>query len=267
MTPRRPTVEHRLRVSKPTQERHELVKAPVDVADDVERPVIAATIRVERLANDRDRVDGFDALENVDDAIPLAPEILERLPLQVIIMVFDPRSVGAVGTRAISFEADRGREIENDRDGQRGDISAPKRCRARLVLLGPEIRCVDDGRGRRPLQAFGRDRIENLERLRGDALVALVVADERAAAGPTRRSPSRENAVRRTSTLPEPEAPIKTTRAKSGIVSRTERPPSAWERRTWREGRRSIRAPPHSRGGRPPHPPTARTPLASISKR
>src|SRR5207248_4950853 len=95
-----------------------LVQASMDIADDVERPVLIAPIYPERLALHDGRIDRFFRLqgENVSEAFPfqeaLGPTHLVALPMNNIL------PDGAVGPLLVPLDHDSLRHIEDDADDE-----------------------------------------------------------------------------------------------------------------------------------------------------
>jgi hypothetical protein len=171
-------VAQRVVVAERAQQRRQLVEAAVDVADDVERPVLVPLVVVQRLARDLDRVDLLHRLQHVRVAEALASEEAERAAHGALLVAHDVRPELAVRPQRVALVADARRHIEGD--GHRERVVLAGDGDERLAVLRLDVRGVDD-RQLRARQALAHDRVQQVEGVVRRGLVVLVVGDEAAA--------------------------------------------------------------------------------------
>ena len=155
----------------------QLVEAAVDVAHDVERPVVGAAIVPLGGALDRHRVDLIGSVEPMDEA-ELLLEPAHRVAQVAHLVADDVRAELAVGPLLVARLADRLVDLEHDRDDRH--VVLLRDPQERRAGGGLDVRGVDDREtpGGEPL---AQDRVQQVERLAGRRLVVLVVGHEPAA--------------------------------------------------------------------------------------
>ena len=162
-------------VPKFLEQGHGFPEAAVDVTDDVEGPVDVLLVVVQFIPPDlRDGRHFFRAIEYVDFAKPFFSEAPQRtLKLQVLV----PQNVAtevAVRTTGVAFRADVLRKIEDD--GSRENVVFLGQLEEGFARLGLYVGGVDH-REQAVLQPFPYGEIEQIEGVRGSALVVFVVGD------------------------------------------------------------------------------------------
>jgi hypothetical protein len=174
--------------------------APVDVADQVERPVQVGTVRPSALAHDLDAVDLVRPAENEDAAEPLALEVLHRPTQQPRLAPHDMRAEGSIRTLGVPSLRDLVRDVEHDRDGQHMVVA--REPDQGLACIGLDVGRVDD---RQPpqRQPGAGDRVQGPEGFPRDGLVIRVVGHHRAE-GVRRQHFRREEMLRGERRLPRP---------------------------------------------------------------
>jgi hypothetical protein len=150
----------------------------VDVAHDVERPVLGPPVGPQRLALDGGGLDLLDARQVVDPVEALPAQGVQR-PAQLPALVAQHMGPEvAVGPGRVARGAHRLGDV--DHDGHRQRVVALGQGEQGLAGLALHVGGVDHGEapGVHPL---GRDEVEHLERRPGGALVVLVVGHQAAA--------------------------------------------------------------------------------------
>ncbi len=162
-------------VAELCEQSDELVVTPVDVPDDVERPMLGAAVRPKRGPGDLDGRDLLKGVEHPDVAKPLALEVLNRAMKLRALPTDDVRPEGAIGSRAIALKTDRLRWVKHDRD--REQVVRLSQFHQRLPGLALHVRCIDD---REPglSQAPPRDEVQNRERITRGRLIVFVIRDQ-----------------------------------------------------------------------------------------
>ena len=146
----------------------------MDVADDVERPVLASPVIPERHLLDGGGVHLLGGFHDEDVSEALLAEPPERPPQLRRLVADDVRAEVPVGAVPVAFLADPLGHVEHERHGQA--VVLPGQLDERLAGLGLDVGGVDD---RQPSQGqpLAGDEVEYLEGVLGDGLVVLVVAD------------------------------------------------------------------------------------------
>ncbi len=88
----------------------------MNVADDVERPMVEGSIGPERLALDRGGFDLVDRRQSEDVAESFTPQTSERLPEIAGLAADHVCAEVSVGSTTIPFLAERLGQVEHDRD-------------------------------------------------------------------------------------------------------------------------------------------------------
>ena len=164
-------------VAELVQQRVQLRQAAVHVADDVERPVQARLVAPGRLAHDLRAVHlGHPAeLEHPAESFPLQPA---HRPGQRRVLAPDhPRAERPVRARRVPLDTDLLGHVEDDRHRQH--VVLPGQGQQRPAGVRLHVGRVDHGE-LAELEPLGGDRVQRLERRRGDRLVVLVVPDQAA---------------------------------------------------------------------------------------
>src|SRR6266550_669432 len=149
----------------------------MDIADDVERSMLIASVYPERLALHDGRIDGLFGLqgENVSEAFalqePLRSTHLVALPMDDIL------PDGAVGSLLVPIDHDSLRHVEDDANDEAvvplGEFDQ------RLARLRLDIRRIDDGQAA-ALQPLRGDQMQHLEGRGGRILRILIIRHQRA---------------------------------------------------------------------------------------
>ena len=166
-------------VAERLEQRREFVEAAVHVADDVERAAQVASVRPERLTNDLERLDLSRVAQHVHVAKALPLELADVLPERARLTHGDPAAPGAHRVVGVSRLAERGIEIEHDRDrqaragGGRGATSTARSGRC------TEVASTTVSRRRRRRRSTMWPSSSNVSLVRLEGL--LVIADERPA--------------------------------------------------------------------------------------
>src|SRR5438067_1469540 len=95
-----------LHVSKLAKERAKLVVAPMDIADDVERPVVVTTVGIERLALNRRFLDHLHRVEREDVPESLALQAAQRSAQQPCLVPNDLGTELPIGPALVALDAD-----------------------------------------------------------------------------------------------------------------------------------------------------------------
>ena len=157
------------------QQRRQLVKAPMHVADDVERPVFALLVVIQRLPRHRCPGDFLRAVQDEGVAEPLALQTAQGLPQALDVVADDVRPEVPVGPGDVAVLADPLRHVQDDRDRQA--VVLPRQRDQRLARLGLDVgRVYDDHLPRR--QPLGRDEVQHVKGVFSRRLVVLVVGDK-----------------------------------------------------------------------------------------
>ena len=165
-------------VPEPPEQRLKLVAAAVDIADDVEGPVLARPVVPERHPLDGRRLHLLGRLHHEDVPEALLAQPPERPPQLRGLVADDVRAEVPVGPVPVPLLADPLGHVEDDRHRQA--VVLPGQLDQRLAGLGLDVGGVDD---RQPPQGepLAGDEPEHLEGVPGDGLVVLVVRDHRPA--------------------------------------------------------------------------------------
>jgi hypothetical protein len=166
-------------VAKLAEQRFELVGAAVDVADDVERAVVAPAVVPERLPRDRGCVDGLFRRQHVDVPEPFAAEAAQRSMQLAALLADHVRAEAAIGAAAVALVTDPLGQIEHE--GDRQDVVLAGQRDQRLASLRLHVGGVDDGQAP-ARQAPRGDEVKGGEGVSRRGLVVLVVRDEPAEA-------------------------------------------------------------------------------------
>ena len=164
-------------IAELAQQRVQLGEAAVQIADDVERPVVRTAIGLQRLPFDDGRVDVLRRLEAVF-AESLAAQPAQRVSQQLALIADHPPADRAVAARQIAFLADPFRDVERQRHRHRVALAGD---RDKLpAVLRTDVGGVYHGEAARG-QALAGDEMEHLEGVGGSFLHRLVVAHQGAA--------------------------------------------------------------------------------------
>ena len=163
--------------AKLAQQCDEFREAAVDVADDVERAVLASTVRPSRLPLDNRRFDIVRRAEHGDVPEPLFAQVFERAAELFALAADYMRSEGPVGPVAVAVLAEPLRQIEDDRRCQHVVLACQRD--QRLPGLRLHVRRIDHGQPSRR-QSLRSDELQHLERVLGSRLIVLVVGDKTA---------------------------------------------------------------------------------------
>ena len=153
------------------------VQAPMDIADDVERPVLIAPVYPERLALHDGRIDRLFRLqgENVSEAFPFQEPL--RSTHLVALPMDDILPDDAVGPLLVPVDHHSLRHIEDDADDEAvvllGEFDQ------RLARFRLHIRGIDDGKAA-ALQPLRGDQMQDLEGRGRRILRILVIGHQRA---------------------------------------------------------------------------------------
>ena len=182
----------------------------MDVADDVERAVIAAPVVPGPLTLEGGRLDLLDAVEHGDAVEALASQAPERPPELAALVAEDVHAEGAVCTRWRYARCRPFGHVEHDGGGEH--VVLLGQADELTTRLGLHVRGVDD---REPagLEALAGDEVEHVEGRGGRGLVVLVVARRDRGRGPRTPPRSGRKCLAAKVDLPEPLAPTSTTSA------------------------------------------------------
>ena len=165
------------RITQQSQQLEQLVKAPVHIADDVERAQLIAPVGPERHAGKRDRIHFLRAgqTEDLPDSLALHPPQASAQQRRVPGYHVAPEA--PVRTLCIAFVAKVGRKVKNDRYDHRVVLAG------QLYQGGAMLRIhvgrVDHGQSAQG-QTLREHEVKRLECWRGERLVVLVVTDQSA---------------------------------------------------------------------------------------
>ena len=153
----------------------QLPAAAMDVPDDVEGAGVETAIVPERLPDDLDSLDVFRPVQNPDPPEALALKLSKRSTEVPDLPPHDVSAEVPIGSRAVPLDADRLREIQDDRDGEH--VLASREIERRLSSLGLDVRGVEHRQpaGGEPPRG---DEVENVEGVLRGPHVVLVVRDE-----------------------------------------------------------------------------------------
>src|SRR6266699_1679237 len=101
-------------IAERPEERHELVEAAVNVADDVERPALLLAVTPERLALDGGRLDLLDGGKDVDGDEALPAQVAQRALEGLHVPTHDLRAKVAVRTEQVALDAHLFGHVQHD---------------------------------------------------------------------------------------------------------------------------------------------------------
>ena len=165
-------------VAEAAEQRFELVRTAMDVADDVERSPLVAPIGPQPLPHDLGTIHGFLRVELVDMAEALAAQRAHAAPQGHGLVADDMRAEGAVGAALVAGAADLLAGVHDDGHGQ--GMPTPRHLQQPGAVLGADIGRVDHGEAP-GLEPQVQDGVDEAECLGRGPLVVLVVGDEPAA--------------------------------------------------------------------------------------
>ena len=165
-------------VAERCQQCRELVEAPVDVTDDVERPLLGAAVGPHRRADDLDACELLLRAQDghAPEAVPL--QMTEGTLEQPVLAADDVGTEGAIRSRRVALDAQRLGDVEHDR--HREQVVRAGERQQRRPRLALHVGGVDDGQPA-AAQPAARDLVQHRERVLGRALVVRVVGHEPAA--------------------------------------------------------------------------------------
>ena len=161
-------------IAEPVQQRLKLVEAAVDVADDVERPEVVASIGPKRLALDDCGVDLFFGTKLETVAEPLAAQSLHGSSQQPHVVAHHGRPEVTVRSLGVAVLADALREVEHDGDGE--GMVFPGQPNQPGAVFGANAGRIHDGEATRG-EPFAGDELQHFEGVPGDRLIGGIVAD------------------------------------------------------------------------------------------
>lgn len=163
-----------LTVSELLQQGLQLVAAAMDIADDVERPVLVPPVVPERNPLDDRRLHRLGRLQHEDVAKPLPPEPPEPTPQLRLLIADDMGTKVPIAPAGVAVLADPLVQIQHDRHGQ--DVVLPGQFHERLAGLRLNVGGIDHRESAQGEPLPG-DEPEHLEGVLRDGLVVLVVGD------------------------------------------------------------------------------------------
>ena len=153
----------------------EFIKTPVNVADDVERPMLMLQIVPERLSFDDYIINFFRRREFEDVPKAFSLQVANR-PAQLLALLPDHvRSKVAIGSISVAILTESLREIEDKGDGYH--VILTRQSYEWLTCLRLNVGRVNDSKLAR-LEPLGPDKVQHLKSCISRCLIILVIGNQ-----------------------------------------------------------------------------------------
>ena len=165
-------------ISELSEQLHEFIEAPMNIADDVERPVLVAEVRPERLPLDLHRLHLLRRVEHIDVAKTFALKATNGPAHLLMLLPHDMSAEIAVRPAAIPLAAQLLRQPKDDSDRHCVIFTGDRNQRLPRLLLN--VRRIDYCKAAQS-KPLSDDEVQDVECVLGRRLVIFIVADQPAA--------------------------------------------------------------------------------------